>query len=143
MDSKEAIFRTHSALSEGNTLAYLAEGELFTSTKKGISPLYELVGKVPAGAVFADLIVGKAAAMLYLLLRPAAVYGETMTKAAHSLLQAHGIDVSFGGELVPCIVNRAGTGLCPMEAAVEFLDEPSRAYEAIGRTLEALKSGSG
>ena len=36
------------------------------------------------------------------------------------------------------IVNRTGTGLCPMENAVKDIDEPKKAYHEVKKTLEML-----
>lgn len=82
------------------------------------------------GASVADRIVGKAAAMLYLLLCPAEVYGAVMTKTARDLLAAHGIHAEWG-TLTEHIINRKGTDLCPMEKAVAEIDDPLAAEAAI------------
>ena len=67
-----------------------------------------------------------------------------MSRAAVEVLSAHGILSSYD-TTVETIVNREGTGACPMEQAVRELDQPEAALEAVKRTLAELakrKEGS-
>ena len=117
---------------------YPAEGGrgVFTAKERGIMPLLRLLGGEGAGrfrgASFADKIVGKAAAMLYVRLGVKEVYGEVMTDTAHGILAAHGIRAEWG-TLTERIINRAGTDICPMEKAVEGISDPAAAEAALRR----------
>jgi hypothetical protein len=113
--------------------------EIFTSTKTGIAPMMDFLdsGADLCGFCAADRIVGKAAAMLFILARVRAVHGEVMTETACRLLKENGIAVSFA-TLTDAIINRRGDGLCPMEKAVEGIFDPSLARDAIRLTMQRL-----
>ena len=51
------------------------------------------------------------------------VHADVMSEPALALLQAHGIKVEYG-QLVDHIINRAGTGWCPMEQLSRDIDDP-------------------
>ncbi len=112
---------------------------LYTSTARGISPMLDFAdaGVSLSGFSAADRIVGKAAAMLFVLSNVKDIYAEVTTPAAVELLRAYGIRVSWR-TLTDHIVNRDGTGLCPMEEAVRDLSEPKSGEVAIRRTRERL-----
>lgn len=123
----------------GKTLVIVAGETLIEDGGRGIGFLARLAER---GARFseggaADRIVGKAAAMLYLLLGVGAVYAETMSDEAANLLTSHGVKIECAVR-ADRIVNRAGTGLCPMEEAVENVSEPSEALAAILRKLREI-----
>lgn len=117
--------------------AVLADGRLIVSEKKGIAPMMELLEQeegMLAGAVVADRVIGRAAAFLLEKGRAAAVYAGVISTHARNVLEKSGIPFSFGKE-VPYIINRAGTGMCPMEACVLELADAEAAYEALKRKL--------
>jgi len=89
----------------------------------------------------ADKIAGKAAAMLFALAGVKEVYACIMSEQAVEVFLKYGVLYSCD-TLVPTIVNRAGTGLCPMEQAVKDIEEPSDALDAIKRALEFLRKGN-
>ena len=125
----------------GYTLVVCGEGNVFVSEDRGIRPLLSLIGEEQwIGACAADQIVGKAAAMLYVLLGVKAVYAEVLSESARAVLQANGI-VYDCHTLTEQIINREGSGICPMERAVAALEHPADAPAAIHSALEALKKG--
>ena len=129
-----------SLLQEGPYTCILCTGELvLTCQKRGIVPLLEFWedGKLK-GACVADKIIGKAAALLLLLGGAKAVYGEVMSETACKLLKDAGLQVRYG-TLVPYIINRRGDGMCPMEQAVQQIDEPEKAPAALRAALQKLK----
>ena len=65
------------------------------------------------------------------------VYAATLSRPAEELFRASGIKYSFGNS-AERIINRAGTGLCPMESAVQGINEPDAAYEALKAAFEKL-----
>ena len=87
----------------------------------------------------ADKIVGKAAALLFVLAEVSKVYGEVMSKAGLGVLRAHHIPCAYG-TLTPYIVNRQGTGMCPMEETVQTIDDPKAAFDALLKKREILRS---
>ena len=129
--------------SGGYTVAMCSGEELYTSTERGVKPLAKLVkdNRNMSGFSAADKVVGRAAAFLYVLLRVSEVYGSTMSKGAEMLLCSHGIKCSYG-RLAEKIINRAGTGICPMENAVRDVpdDCPEKALAEILRTIKELSA---
>ena len=127
-------------LNSGAYTCVLCRGDaVFTGTERGVRPLRGwLDGGVDLnGFSAADRVVGKAAAFLYVLLGAAAVYAPVMSEAAASVLAENGIQAHCG-QTVKQIVNRAGTGICPMEEAVAGIAEPAAADAAIKARLISL-----
>lgn len=84
---------------------------------RGVSDLYRIYTESPEllkDAALADKIVGKGAAALMSLGGVAQVYADVISTAALKLLRSNRVEVSFSAE-VPNIINRAGTGVCPVE----------------------------
>ena len=117
---------------------------LYTSEKRGIAPMMDFLdaGYAMSGFSVADRIVGRAAAMLFVLADIRHVYAEVISEGALALLRTRGIEVSYG-VLTPCIINRAGNGACPMEVAVRDIDCPASAREAIRKTMQRLREKGG
>lgn len=91
------------------------------------------------GYCAADTIVGKAVGSMFVKAGVAAVYGQVMSKSALLYLQTHGIYAEYA-TLVDVIINRQGTGQCPMEEAVKCVDDPDDCFLAIKEKLAALKA---
>lgn len=109
----------------------------------GVRPLVRALDEDPEllrGSVVVDKIVGKAAAMLAVLGGAAGVYGLTMSAAARDYLAARGIPAEWE-TLAECIINRTGTGLCPMETAVLDIDDPAEGLAALRETMGRLAAG--
>jgi len=120
----------------------LCKGDtVYSSTVSGISPMIEFIssGKDFKSFSAADKIVGKAAAMLFVLAGIKEVYAPVMSEAAVNTLLKHGIISSYD-ILTKNIIKHDGYGLCPMEDAVKDIDEPLEAFEAIKHTLNILKN---
>lgn len=115
------------------------DGIAYTSAERGVGPLINWVegGTDLSGFSVADKVIGKGAAMLFVLLDVKEVYTPVMSEPARSVLQEHGI-VSHCGSLVPSIRNRTGTGRCPMEEAVLDIDDPYEAFVAIKKKRAEL-----
>ena len=89
----------------------------------------------------ADKIVGKAAALLFVLANVSEVYGEVMSEAGLAVLRQHHIPCSYN-TLAPYIINRRGDGMCPMEQTIHTIDDPAVALPALleaRRQLQARK----
>lgn len=128
-------------LSGGAYTCVLCRGEETVScTERGVKPLLGLLdgGNDWKGFSAADKVVGKAAAFLYVLLGVAEVYSPVMSEAAVRVLRENGIEPRYD-TLAENIINRAGTGLCPMEAAVAELSDPAEALRAIRKRLSELQ----
>ena len=127
--------------SGGYTLALIHGDVTYTSEERGVKPLLTLIEKHGAlnGAVAADKVIGKAAAMLYVRLGVSEVYADVISTPALSVLKDAGINVSFALE-TEAIRNRRGDGFCPMESAVMNISDTDDAITAIYETLNRLNS---
>ena len=126
----EDIELARSFLEEGRfNLVIVKGGEvLFYSEKHGVAPFFWAVqdaGETLQGAAVADRIVGLAVAMLCLYAQIGSVYGDVVSQGALDMLQQQGMPV-MGKQIVPCILNRSGTGLCPFEKLARSCREPSQ-----------------
>ena len=124
---------------DGHTVAASDGERLLTSCERGIKPLVQWLddGGDFCGFSFADKIVGRAAAMLYVRLGAARVWAQVMSRGGKTVLAEHGIAAECEVE-TERIINRLGTGMCPMEEAVEGIDNPLEAERAIRRKLSDL-----
>ncbi|MBT1180801.1 DUF1893 domain-containing protein [Bifidobacterium sp. CP2] len=106
-------YRTDGPASDGHV-------ETLTGTGRGVRPLLQWLasGVRLDGFSAADRVVGKGAALLYAKLGVRSVWAATMSEAGLAALRAHGIDASYG-TLVPVILDRERTGMCPIERSVE------------------------
>ncbi len=130
-------------LAEGEYTCVLCKDELvYTSTERGVKPLLEWYdrGINVQGFSAADKVVGKAAAFIYVLLGVDAVYAPVMSEGAMHILEANGIEVQCK-LLVKEIINRLGTGRCPMEETVDGIIEAKQAIEAVKRKIAQLQQG--
>ncbi len=134
------LFVPKKFLISGNYTCVVCKGkERFTSDKRGVKPL---VSWYKDGADFtdfsaADKVVGRATAFLYVLLGVRSVYAGVISKPALEIFQKNGIEVEFG-TLVDNIINRAGDGICPFEAAVMDIECPEIAYSAIINKMQQM-----
>ncbi len=130
------------ALLAGNasfTCAFVRGEEVLTSTERGVKPLLRRIdeGARLFGFCCADRVVGRAAALLYVLLGAKEVYAEVLSRSGEEAFKAH--EIAYGcGVSAERIVNRAGTGLCPMELATEGISDPVEALSAIRKKLKEL-----
>ena len=125
----------------GYTLVVCSGGRVYISEEKGIKPLLELVKSQDdwSGAYAADKIVGKAAAMLYTLLGIKVVFAEVLGEKAKEIFDKNGIEFECN-TLTENIINRQGTGLCPMEEAVKDIDNADDALTAIENKIAEMKA---
>lgn len=133
------IERAKAAL-RGHSVAVCRAGEVMTRDGRGIAPLLAIASEENAlrGASVADLIVGKAAALLMARAGVSEVYAEVMSEAGERTLSEHDIPHSCG-LLVPYIIDRTGKDVCPMEHAVADVSDPAEAYAVLSARLEELK----
>lgn len=127
-------------LREGGFTCVLSDGsELFTSRERGVKPLVGFLdsGKNFHGCFAADKIVGRAAAFLYVRLGVCVLHASVMTAGAAEICRKYKIATS-SDIMTDKIINRKGDGICPMEEAVEGIDDPSAAIAAIREKLQAM-----
>lgn len=129
-------------LQEDAYTCVLCKGQtVYTSKKRGVAPLVEWItsGVDLQGFSAADKVVGKAAALLFVLAGVKQVFAPVMTEAALSVFADSGIEAN-SQTITKQIINRAGTGPCPMEQTVQTIDDPEEALEAIQQTMERLSA---
>ena len=121
------------------TFAAAKDGVLITSEKRGIKPLLDLyTGRTDMnGWSCADKVVGKAPAMMYVLLGVSEVFAPVMTKTAKDIMESAGIKCT-SDTLADVIMRRDGKDLCPMEKAVKNIDDPAEAVTTIQKTAAEL-----
>lgn len=104
-------------LDAGNHSLVVSKETTRTFDGRGVSDLHRLLHEEPEAledAMVADKVVGKGAAALMAAAHVGAVYAEVISRPALNLLEAAGISTSYG-LLAEGILNRAGTGPCPLE----------------------------
>ena len=123
----------------GYTCVICREHITYRTAERGVRPLLNWLenGTDLSSGCAADKVVGKAAAMLYCLLKVKAVYAGVLSKPALEVLDRHGVAASYE-TLVDAIENRTKTGLCPMEQATLRLTDPADAPAAIRKKLADL-----
>ncbi len=136
------LSRARTLLQEGGHTCVLCKEDMtYTSDRIGIAPMMEFIdaGYDLCGFCAADRIVGRAAALLFVLAKIHAVYADVISEGAIKVLATHGIKVSYRVK-TPYIINRQGNGPCPMERAVADIEDPEQAKRAIRQTMEQLRN---
>lgn len=125
---------------EGYGCVLFGEEGCHASKRRGVSSLVEWLekGLDMKGYAAADKIVGKAAAMLFVLGGVSQVYAAVLSQKGLAVLEENSISVQYD-TLVEGIINRAGTGSCPMELAVAELTEPAQALPVLRETVDRLR----
>jgi len=129
---------------EGHSICLCKDGEYFTDDGRGISPMMRFIAEKRelSGYSAADVIVGKAAAMLFVKAGIVSVHGRVMSESGKNYLEKHSIPCSFD-VLTKSIINRSGTDICPMEKAVADIDDCETGYNALCIRLDDLRKGKG
>lgn len=121
-------------LHEGKfTIVVEKNEQQFTSTKRGIAPILELLKENPSflqEANIADKVIGKAAALLLIYGKVKHIHADVISEHAAQVLNLHQVSYSYD-QIVPYIINRVKTDMCPMEKCVLTIDDPNEALEAL------------
>jgi uncharacterized membrane protein len=115
-----------------------ADGRRFELKGDGVKPLLEIPDGDLKDAKVYDKIVGKAVAAVCVHGGVRKVYGKVMSRAAAEYLKRYNIPRSYD-ILVEYIKNRAGDGVCPIEAAVAAADDPAEGLRAVQTAVSALR----
>jgi len=143
MQETDALYR--SFLDSTDTVWFMRGGsQIFRSQLRGIAPLLDYLDRFgPSDGqdiVIFDRVVGNAAALLMKLAGCGEVRAPLASGHAVATLEELGIDHHFQ-QVVPHIVNRQGSGMCPFEklslgtTAAEF-------YPLAQSTLKRLNEGN-
>ena len=125
----------------GHTICLCKNGECLYSERRGIAPMMNFIasGANLSGYSVADVVVGKAAALLFVKSGIKRVYAKTLSEHGKRIFELYGVEYEYG-ILTERIINREGTDMCPMEKAVMITDDPEDAYVILKNKLNELKS---
>lgn len=118
-----------------------AAGEVKMFRRRGVVDLFELSTSAPEflrGGTAADKVVGRGAALLFVRGGVAELYASVISTGALDVLRRGGVKVEYGVE-VPHIINRTGTGICPVEQLTDGVDDPDEAYSLIKKFIDNQK----
>lgn len=104
---------------------------LFESRDPMLFPLYQCLTEHRedmAGSIVVDKIVGGAAAYLCALGKVSQVITPTVSEPAIHIFRAYNIRL-YAERIIPFVINRQGTGLCPMEKLSRQFDDPEAFFE--------------
>ena len=111
-----------------------------TFTGRGVSDLIRLLDHSPdllRGATVADKVVGRAAAALMILGGVARLHTDVISTHALSIFAGHAVGVTYG-TVTDHVINRSGTGWCPLESRCRDLSTPAECLGAIKSFLSSL-----
>lgn len=124
------------------TLAIVKEGKvLFTSTDKGIRPMYTAVRELKEElqrASVADRVIGKAAAMLCKHADIKNLYTKLISNEAIKVFENSNIKF-FYEESSPYIKNRDKTDMCPVEKLSQNILNTEDLIQKISEFLDNMK----
>ncbi len=129
-------------LQDGGHSLVVAKGDVCTFDGRGVSDLFRLLEENSVllyEASVADKVVGKAAASLMALAKVKDVYAAVISQPALDLLRNNEIHVIYE-KVVPHIINRAGTGLCPLESRCMKYTTPEECFVVIRAFMEEMKT---
>ena len=114
---------------------------MFKSTEKGVQPLLDWMnsGNNYMGYMIADKVVGRAAAFIDIAMGVREVYAEVMSEGAKELLEKNHIE-AYADTVVPQIMNKDKSDVCPLEKAVEGIENAGEALMPIELALIRMKS---
>ena len=120
---------------ENHSICFCKNGCIIVDDGRGLSPIMRLISenKDLTGYSVADIIVGKASAMLFVKAGITVVYGKTMSIGAREFLKQNGVTF-FYDKITDYIINRDGI-VCPMEKTVSEINNVDDAYNALLRKL--------
>ena len=109
--------------------------------KRGVQDLHQLLRTSPdtlRGAMIADKVVGKGAAVLMTAGGVRWVYADVISQSALEFLLTHNIEAEYG-RVVPNIINRAGTDICPVEKLCMQCDDIVESLRLINEFIEKMR----
>lgn len=136
------LTKAKALLAKGHTCVLCKGEDTVFSDKAGIAPMLGFLaeGLELKGYSAADKIVGKAAAFLFVLAGVKTLHANVLSKEALPVLNEHDVTVTYD-QLVEGIINREGTGSCPMELTVREFSDPTQAHAALVKKIAELRRG--
>lgn len=117
-----------------------AQGVVHTCHGRGVSDLHHILHHSPQwlnGAMVADKVVGRGAAALMILGGVKQLHAALISEQAIDFLEKAHVKFSCG-KRVPAIINRAGTGLCPVETLTAHCTTPQEVLPLIDQFVSSL-----
>lgn len=114
----------------GVTFVIVKGDQILRSSEHGIRPLLRILRDDPEslrGAIIADKIIGKAAALLMIYGKVKNVYAEIVSDPAISVFEEYAVPYEYGLK-EKYIQNKDRSGMCPMESKVLNCSVPEEAY---------------
>ncbi|MBR5029760.1 MAG: DUF1893 domain-containing protein [Muribaculaceae bacterium] len=111
--------------------------EIIEFHSSGVKDLFHLLATRPdalKGAYVADRVIGRGAALLLVLGQVKQVFAQLISEQAVGALHDAGIMVDYD-TMVPNIINRDGTDICPVEKLTMTISQPDLAFEKIKEFL--------
>lgn len=125
---------------ENATLVAINKDEIYISYARGVAPIIEKIDENPSffcGASVADKVIGKAAAMLLSKYKIKELHTSLISEIALEYFEKTPISVTYDN-LVPNIINRDKTDICPMEKCVLSTNDENEAEKLIRATRKKL-----
>jgi hypothetical protein len=124
------------------SLSIVKEGKiLFESRSHGLKDLFEAVNGLRTSlrnASIADQIVGKAAAFLFVYSRVNSVFAVTISEKGLKLLERNDVSAEFQN-IVPNVLNRERTDVCPFEKLVLNCRDTKEAFGILGNIFKKME----
>lgn len=124
------------------TFVAIKENFEYHSTLNGIAPI---MNKMIDDELYfqdcniADKVIGKSAAMLLIKSQVKHIHAVVLSQHAKDILDEYKISYSYD-EIVPYIINRTHTDMCPMEKSVLNIRDLNQAFVTLQETLKQLKN---
>jgi ferredoxin len=136
MSEATLLAEMKSQLDRGRSIVIAANGVIVhMDDGAGIAPALEALdsGRLEK-AIVADRIVGRAAAAIFAVGGVKKLYAGVLSEGAKKFLEERKIAVEYG-KLTEMIVNRSGSGQCPMETAVKDLNDERKMVETLRKAV--------
>lgn len=106
---------------------------------RGVAPALRALDEgAIEGALVADKVVGAAAAFIFVAGGASEVFALLISERALQILKSHNISCTFSHK-TDRILNHKKDGFCPMESAVEGVDDPAEAVVRIRKRLAEMQ----
>jgi len=126
---------------EGATLVVVKNGRIiFKTNAPGMRGLLQAIENLEddiCGASIADSVVGRAAGLLITYSRVKEAYAAVLSEEGLKVLKENKIEHEFG-RIVPWILNRSQTDLCPFEKFSLSIKSSAEAYKELKKLQESM-----
>lgn len=117
----------------GCSCVICSHGAVTLCHERGVKDLLRILKQDPGllrGASVADKVIGKGAAALMILGGVSEVYADVISQPAIALFRSTPVKLTYK-TAVPNIINRTGTGICPVETLCRDCATPAQCLPLI------------